>query len=191
MEAALGWLGDIIHFIIGLLPHIVIVRTTHAGVKFVMGDKVKVITHDNGMPILTFRGIRRTGIHFYWPLVTEYEQVPIKRQTTNLVQQYLVTSDGHTIGVSGIVVYRISNIRKLLTETWDHDDTIVDYSLAAIKEIICQNSLTYLMENGKEVDEVLTKKLRDELRQFGVKVIKATLSDLTPAIMIAQWGANG
>lgn len=198
MDAALGWLGDIIRALIRFIPQIILVRSTHAGIKFKYGCNVVPISHENGLllPTIKWRGTLpyisfiHTGLHIYWPLVTEYEVVPIKRQTTNLQVQYLLTSDLKTIGVSGILVYEIRDVVKLLTECFDYEDTIRDLTLAAVKEVVIQYSLEYIQESGKEMDIELTKTLREQLRAFGVKTIRVTLSDFSQCRMLGLWGVG-
>lgn len=198
MESAFGWLGEIFSTLLNFIPQIVIIRATHAGVKFKAGRTVKVLMPDNGifMPcwLLLFGWIpclwfMRTGVHFYWPVVTECEVVPVKRQTTNLSEQYLCTADKQTLGVGGILVYEVTDVEKLLTECFDYEDTIRDLSLTSIKSVVTSHSLATLLQKSDEVDKELTKTLKSELRMFGIKVIKATLSDLTPCRMLGLWGS--
>jgi regulator of protease activity HflC (stomatin/prohibitin superfamily) len=196
VEVALGWLGDIFRMILSFIPRIILVRTTHQGVKWKWGYNVCELNHDNGVRILKLRKHRipihfpRTGIHIYWPLVSEYEVVPIKRQTVNMVPQYLMTEDGQTVGVSGILVYEIGDVEKLLTECYDYDETIRDLSLATVKDIITANQLRYIQTHGKEIDKQLTLTLREQLRRFGVRTIRVTLSDFTKSRTIALWGSS-
>ena len=194
MEAALSWIGQIFDFLFSLLPTPIICRTTHEGVKFAAGDQVKVIRHDNGIlwPYMVKKWFpvrfRNCGIHFYWPLTTQYELVPIKRQTTNLVAQYLCTADNKTVGASGIFVYEVADVEKLLTECFDYEDTIRDIALSCIKSVIVQHDQQYLLENSDALDKELTKVLREQLRRFGIKTVRCTLTDFTQCKVLAHWG---
>jgi regulator of protease activity HflC (stomatin/prohibitin superfamily) len=124
METALGWLGDVFRFLLSLVPRLLIVRATHRAVKFARGKHARVL-----LP----------GLHFYWPLVTEVEIVPVIRQTVDLVPQYLTTADGAPVAVSGIVVYEVDDVLRLLTECFDYDAMIRSFSLAAIKRVVANN----------------------------------------------------
>jgi regulator of protease activity HflC (stomatin/prohibitin superfamily) len=194
MEAALGWLGDIVQAILMLFPRLLIVRTTHEAVKWVRGSKVVLMKHDNGMirifPLLVGR-VRRTGLHFYWPLVTEHEIVPIKRQTTNLDPQYLETRDGQMVGVSGVFIYEVVDTVALLTECYDYEDTIKDLALASIKKIIVDNDYAVIRQKPHEIDKKLTLQLRNDLKRFGIKTVRFTLSDCTRMFMLGAWGLGG
>jgi len=196
MESAFGWIGQLFSSLLDLIPSLLLIKTTHQGVKFRTGNRVIVLTCNNGiyfpyikligcLPVL---GFYRSGIHIYWPIVTECEIVPIKRQTTNLVEQYLCTKDGCAVGVSGILVYEVNDVEKLLTECYDYEDTIQDLALAAIKKVITSHSLEYLQKNHIDTDKELTLTLRKELNRFGIRTIRVTLSDLAPCKMIGIWG---
>lgn len=171
MEAAFGWLGDLMRAVMSLFPRILIVRKTHAGVKFAMGSRVRVM---------------HPGLHWVFPLLDEYEVVPVERQTANLDGQYLVTLDGRTIAVGGIVVYRVSCVESLLTNTWDYEDTINDFAMAAIKSVVTSHVMGDLL--GPGVDDQLRDRLAASLDHYGVEVIEFTLSDCSPCIVLANWG---
>lgn len=176
MDIALGWIGDVARWLLALIPRLLIVEATHAGVAFVWGKKIKPLP---------------PGLHFYWPVTTKVLIAPIKRQTANLDTQYLVTDDGRPVGVAGILVYEVSDIVKLLTECWDYEETIRDMAMAAIKDVVVSHALDELLEQSSELEEELEETLRPELEHFGINVIRLTLSDLAPAKVLAHWGWNG
>ena len=189
MDSAFGWLGQIINFFLSLLPSIFICEPTEEGVKFVYGSRIKLITHNNGLYMPSGFWFERTGIHVYWPIVTTQYLVPIKRQTINLVPQYLCTADNITVGVSSIVVYEVEDTIKLLTHCHDHDETIEDLALTVVKQVITENNFEFISSTA-DIDGELTEKLITELKPFGVKVIKCTLSDFTRCKVHAMLGMN-
>jgi regulator of protease activity HflC (stomatin/prohibitin superfamily) len=176
-------ISQFFNFIISFLPRYTIIKTTHAAVKFVMGNKVVVLTHENGIKLLNrkFR-IVNTGIHIYWPLVSEIIPWPTKRQTTRLEKQILTTKDGKTVIVTGIVVYEVDDVLKLLTNTWDHEDTIKDYATVIIQKSITGNNFDQI----KDIN--FTRPLRSNLRAFGVKVIRVNLCDFATGNPLLHMG---
>lgn len=195
METAFGWIGQIFGFILNLIPHIQLVNAVHEGVKFKSGRFIIPIKCDNGtwIPYLDFKSRKipalkwyRSGVHFYFPLVTECQVVPVKRQTTNLVVQNLLTKDSNRVSVSGILVFEVKDSVKLLTECWDYEDTIRDLCLTAIKKVVVSNNLEDLTD--VKMDKILTQQMRKELNPYGVAVIKMTLSDVVDCQMIGHIG---
>ena len=139
METAFAWLGEIMNWFGKWFPRLLIVRSTHAGVRFRHGKKPEAL-----MP----------GLRVYWPLVTEVDIIPTARQTHNLPTQALMTSDGKKVVVSGAVVYRIADVLATIARNWDVSDTLNDISMVAITQIVTTHSLQYLLEHlTNEVQE--------------------------------------
>ena len=178
MESAFTWLGDIIQWIGKLIPHIYIVRVTHAGVKFRHGKTAIEIT---------------PGVGWYWPIVTEVDIIPVARQTHNLPTQALMTNDGKKVVVSGVVVYKIKDIVKTMARNWDVSDTINDITMVAITHVITKHNFAYIMEHiCDDIQDKLTRETRSKLKQYGVQVFRTALTDFSTALVIKNiGGSNG
>lgn len=176
-------------FIVSFLPRYTIAKTTHKGAKFVRGNHVVELNSENGLKLPVFGGrylikFQNSGIHIYWPLVTEVIMVPIKRQTTKLDKQILTTKDNKTVLITGIVVYEVEDVLKLLTETWDYDDTIKDYSTVSIQKTITTN-------NFEDIHNInLNEELRKNLKPFGIKVIRVNLCDCATGRALLHMGLS-
>jgi len=66
VDKAFGWLGDIFQNLLKVIPALVIVPVTHAGIAFVHGHRIKEW---------------KPGLHIYWPVVTAYKTIAVVRQT--------------------------------------------------------------------------------------------------------------
>ena len=177
METAFAWLGEIMNWIGKWFPRLLIVRSTHAGVRFRHGKQPR--------PLLP-------GLRVYWPLVTEVDVIPTARQTHNLPTQALTTSDGKKVVVSGVVVYRIKDIVATMARNWDVSDTLNDISMVAITKIITTHTLEYLLQHlTDEVQEKLTRETRKKLRMYGVSVFWTAFTDFSECIVIKNISSNG
>jgi len=177
MDSAFAWLGDIIQWFGRWIPHLAIIRSTHAGVKFRHGKKAVA------MP---------PGLCFYWPLVTEIEIMPVARCTHNLPTQALMTKDGRKVVVSGVVVYKIKDIVAALARNWDVNDTINDITMCAITDVITKHDFKDIMEHiTSEIQMKLTKETRHKLRAYGVQVFRTALTDFSTALVIKNIGSHG
>jgi regulator of protease activity HflC (stomatin/prohibitin superfamily) len=165
MDTAFSWIGQIAEWLGRWIPQILIVRATHAGVKFVRGKRVKEM---------------RPGMHIYWPLTTEVSILPTARQTHNLVTQVMMTKDKHQVVVGGVVIYTITNIVDALSENWDVSDTIGDITQTALVAVITSWSLEDLISKiTTDLERELTVATRERLRPYGVKVHKCALTDFS------------
>ena len=110
MESAFAWLSQLIETFYRFIPHIIIIRATHAGVKWVRGKHIKPL-----MP----------GLHLYWPLTTEIEVLVTARQTLAIPDQVLTTKDGKKVTVKTLVVYKIRDVVQAIgKQNWDVDSTV-------------------------------------------------------------------
>ena len=176
MDSAFAWIGQIVEWFGKFIPRLAIVRSTHAGVRFRHGSIAKRLG---------------PGLHFYWPIVTEVDIMPVARQTHNLASQSLLTKDGKQVVVGGVVVYEIKDIVAALSKNWDISDTINDITMVAITEIITTHELDYLL--GHVTDEVqakLSQVTRKKLKPFGIRVYRAALTDFSTCMVVKNITGN-
>jgi regulator of protease activity HflC (stomatin/prohibitin superfamily) len=163
METAFAWLGQIFDAVLKFVPRIVIVRATHAGVRWRMGARV------HAMP---------PGLHVYWPLTTDIEVLVTARQTNNVPIQVLLTKDRVKLVAGAVVVFKIRDIVQAIGKNnWDVDTTVNDITQAALASVIAESTFDELLaglSNG-ELNIKLTQAVRKELRQFGVFVSRCKL----------------
>lgn len=163
---AFAWIGQIVEALGSLIPRIVLIRATHRGVRWRRGKVVKQMS---------------PGLHIYWPIITDVEQIVVARQTLNLPTQVLMTKDRHQIVVGCLVVYRIRDVVLAIGErNYDVDSTVSDVTQAAIVEVCSTRTLDQLQDGiSWEVEKALTRTTRKRLRQFGVYVQRCAVTDFS------------
>lgn len=174
MENAFSWLGEIIRWVGAFIPRLLIVRATERGVKWVHGKHVKAM---------------QPGLHFYWPVVTEYTIRVVARQTLNMPAQTLITKDKKQVVVAGMVVYNVNDIVKAIGEqSWDVDNTVGDLTQAAIVGVVTNTNFDELSKLDDQIIDKLTDATRKKLKKFGVYIEKCFLTDFctTQVIRIVQ-----
>ena len=174
MESAFSWFGQIIQWIGMFIPRLLIVRATERGVKWVCGKKVVAM-----LP----------GLHFYWPVVTEFTIRVVARQTLNMPAQTLITKDKKQVVVTGMVVYNVNDIVKAIGEqSWDVDNTVGDLAQAAIVSVVTTTNFDELSKLNDHMIDKLTNATRKKLKKFGVYIEKCFLTDFctTKVVRIVQ-----
>lgn len=175
MEAAFGWLGDIIAWIGDLFPRFTVVRKTHGGVAFVRGKHVKQV---------------KPGLVWWWPFWTELELYPLVRQSLNLASQTLTTKDGKSVTVGAVVVYTVEDPLTALTVQWDLAETVEDLSAAAVCDFVTDNDFEWINTNRTVCKRRLSKAVADVLAEYGVAVQGAWLTDFAQAKVISMVGSQ-
>jgi len=171
MEGALGWIGEGVRWLAKFIPRWEIIDTTHGGVKFVYGKNIKVVG---------------PGIHWWWPLVTQFNTYPTARQANTLPPQTLMTSDGQSVGVSALIVYEVEDIEPLVAHTFDPDNTIEDIAQAAVHDVLSQQTWDELRQGShtRTLHTTLRQEAQKGLKPFGVRVLRVSLVDLAPCYMV-------
>lgn len=171
MDAALGWLGTIVEALLQFIPRLKIIRATHEGVRWRRGKH----------PIRM-----KPGLHVWWPLTTEIEEIVIARQTINLAGQTLETKDNKQVVAETYCVYRIYDVVKAIGEkNYDVDSTICDITQAAVVEFVMSHTLEELKAGVSDSESRISKKLtaivRKRLRQYGVSILRCGFTDFATA----------
>lgn len=121
-------------------------------------------------------GLFGTGFHIVAPFYIEtvIKDVVVLR-VINLPAQSLTTRDGKTVVIGGVARASISDIRKATMDVDGVDGAVRDSCLGAIGEMVeeatWEDMLTPAFRDG------LLRRVRDEVREFGVKVRSVKLSD--------------
>lgn len=178
MEGAFAWLSDLIGWFGKFFPNYRIVRATHGAVKFIRGRVVHC----------------PPGFYVYWPVTTEWDTYPIARQAVVLRPQTLTTSDQKTIVIGCVLSYRVVDVLACLTKMFCPDETIEEISLGIANRVIASKTWQELQESHRSgaLDAELKREARKALRQYGVSVLSASITDLAPCkVLKLMTGAKG
>lgn len=115
------------------------------------------------------------GLSWKIPLVDDVYEVRKSVTTLNVKAQTLTTLDGKDIVISAVVKYNVENPRVYLIEVDDAIDAIGDLTQGKIKDLVCAKTWEDLRVMK---DEELTKLVRQEAKNWGIKVRFVTITDL-------------
>ena len=123
-----------------------------------------------------FRKVLNPGIHWKIPFIDKHDIRTVVTTTLTVSAQSITTSDGQTIVIKSVVKYNISNIRDLVLNVYDPVDAISDTTQAIIKEQITSRTWKQCADN--QLDNIITKKTRNEVKKWGIDIEKVTLTDI-------------
>lgn len=177
MDAALGWIGELVRVIASVFPRLVLVRKTEGAVKFVR-DKAKVIG---------------PGLHLWWPVTTEVVVQPVVRQVIELPAQTLLTSDRVAVVAGGVVIYKIDDLHAYLVDNYDAGESLVEAAQTGIRKAVVNMTLDDLQTHRATLDDRLTTAVRRAVDAFGVEVETARFTTFAPAsvLSLVRGGWNG
>lgn len=118
------------------------------------------------------------GIHWKWPFDIERAlSCCIVFDTIYIGPLSVTTKDDREIVVSGIVGFEICDIERFLLQTNGHRQVLEDSSYGAISQFIRHKTWAEL--RMIHLDKDLTRIVRQRAAQYGVRVKRVQVSDLT------------
>jgi len=166
LDRALGWIGEIFQTLLKLVPWLVIVPATHAGVAFVHGRRVKEW---------------KPGLHWYWPVATTYKLLMTVRQTQRIHSKVVMTKDMQSVIVGALVTYFVDDIVSAISQIADLPSDVIERSQGAILAEVSSTTLEDVQTDRMEFNRRLTAKTSQALNGYGVCVLQVQLTEFAPS----------
>lgn len=157
----MDFLNKILAMLLKWVPRIELIQPDEAGVRVTLGTIEKVLV---------------PGWYFYWPLIQEICFSTVTTQVVDLRPQSVFTKSGKNLTVSGIIKYKITDIRKAMLDVQDCDRSLQALSLGVLLHIL---STTIDVEDlpPDEIGDQVLKVIREEATGWGLKIQKVYISD--------------
>jgi len=169
-------IAEILEWIMKVVPRIVIIEPYRKGVRVRWGKYVKILNK---------------GLYVYWPVTTMITPLVTVRQTINLPNQYVVSSDGKPFGASGVVVYRVLNAEKALYETHNIDIAIGDVAMCGIRNALSKVDSDTILKDRNSYEDNLMIEVRDQTKDWGIKIMKVSLMSIVPVRVLGLMSSDG
>jgi regulator of protease activity HflC (stomatin/prohibitin superfamily) len=153
--------GQAVEAVVSVCPRLYFVRKTHGAVVFRPGGKTRELA---------------PGLHWYWPLTSQVEEIVTARQTHSLCSQTITTKDGAKLTASAVLVYRVTDVTAALVQCYDVAEAIEDVVLSAVAETLANRR--HAPGLLARTERPLTGLARARLAPFGVHVLRCCLVDL-------------
>jgi regulator of protease activity HflC (stomatin/prohibitin superfamily) len=156
-------LGNWMDALLRIVPRLVVIRSTHRGVLWILGRWVVQLS---------------PGIWPWWPLVMGLEVVPIVAQPQDLYEKPSLTKDLESVTYDGTVVYRVADPVLAMTSCDSVPNIVQAMATPEIRAAINQRTLLQVvvaLVEG-ELQEELTNAIRDRLSPYGVEVVEVQVT---------------
>lgn len=134
--------------------------------------------YDMGV-VLRFGVYNRTvgpGLHLIAPFgIEESLEDTVVRTTSYLETQTVTSSDGKSVNITGILVYKIGNIKRWLLEVDDAEDALHDMTYGIISELAETKTWQQIMKPA--FMEEVTELVQEEAISWGARVVAVKLAD--------------
>ena len=177
MDAALGWIGEIIEWLGQWVPRWLVITPQDRAIKFVRGKKTRVL---------------EPGVRWYWPPFTEVDgPFPVTWQPMATSTLHLMDKDNTPVSAQGFIVFRVVDPVKYRVDHHAAEDCIDDVVGAAIRDVITSKSVKEVQGNHRRTtDTALTRTAAQALEDFGVEVRHVRLTTFTTTKMVSMLGEH-
>jgi regulator of protease activity HflC (stomatin/prohibitin superfamily) len=154
----------LIEFLLNIIEDIMpvfFVKQYNNGILLRMGKFVRVV---------------KPGVVFKIPFLDKVEITTIVTTTLSVPTQSVITKDKKQLVVKSVVKYKIADVELFMLNVYDSTDAISDITQAIIKEQISLRTFEECTDN--DFDNTVTKKLRVEMKKWGIEVDRVTLTDI-------------
>ena len=122
----------------------------------------------------------KAGLHWYWPIVTQYKLMAIVRQTQMIRSKVVMTKDLKTVIVGALVTYYVDDIVAALATIADLPSDIMERSMEAILTEVSKQTLTDTQGDRAGFNRALTERVSEALSGYGMHVLQAQLTEFAP-----------
>ncbi len=128
----------------------------------------------------TFSRVLEPGVRFVIPLAEKVVHVDTLRERfLDIKPQEVITQDGLTILVDAVVYWKILDIKKAYYEIENIEDAFVSIVLTNIRSEISELKAKDTSSSKKSIDKTLLKRLDETTSNWGVKVIRVEVQNIT------------
>jgi len=126
-----------------------------------------------------FKRVLEPGFHWVIPFVDYAIVQTVVANTMRLLPQNLTTADDQAIAVTGIITFKIVDVRAFLIDVEGGTEAIADTTYGALAEWVASSTLADVRDPSKWAR--LETKIRRAAKDYGIDVLRFKLSDCVKA----------
>lgn len=146
----MNWIKDTIEYVTNLVKIWVIIQPWEAGVRVRMGKSSKTLG---------------PGIYFRLPYIDSVYVQPIRLRVVQNPVQTITTKDNHTVTVTVVAGYSITDIQRLYKTLHAPDSTLSNITLGKVSDYVSTHNLSDI--TTKDIEKALISGRDNE--DYGVK----------------------
>lgn len=152
----------------------VVVLTIASIVKFVRQQDTLVVER-----LGRYNRTLTAGINIVWPIVERIAyEFDLREQVIDVPAQEAITKDNATVGIDGILYYKIVNARDAAYGSQNIARAIVSLAQTTMRSTIGSMELDKTFENRAEINEKVVKAVAEAAQLWGASVTRYEIKDI-------------
>jgi regulator of protease activity HflC (stomatin/prohibitin superfamily) len=144
--------------------------------------------YERGVVLRCGKYHRTIGPGLRWIVPFGFEQVlydNVVPTTTNLGVQSLHTRDDKHINIQCGLLWKITDIKKILLEVEDADDVLTDAATGQLSDMVADNDWDSIRQ--PDFAKRLKSRIQGQAREWGIRVMRVYISDCSRTRAIRLW----
>jgi regulator of protease activity HflC (stomatin/prohibitin superfamily) len=166
------------------MSSIVLFIAAAALMAFIISMSVKIVPQQNAFIIERFgkfTGSLEAGLHFLIPFVDRVAyRINLQETPIETDRQEAITRDNVVVTLDGVLYFRVTNAQQAAYNTSDFEAAIELLAQTALRSEVGKRELDKLLEDRVNINTAVVGVLDEASRQWGVKVLRYEVRDLTP-----------
>ncbi len=167
-----------------MIPFIIFLVIFFGILIFLIYNSIKVVSQSEVYVIERlgkFHKIADAGLTFIIPFVDRIRfVVSLKQQTLDVQPQEVITKDNVTIKINTVVFYKVVDPAKAVYEIRSLKKSIEYLAITTTRDIVGKLDLDATFSSRDLINEQLKMVLNDATSQWGCKVERVEIQDITP-----------
>ncbi|MDX2175742.1 MAG: SPFH domain-containing protein [Candidatus Sumerlaeia bacterium] len=155
--------------VLGLVLGVIIVRMIHIAAQWERGVQLR---------LGKLMAVREPGLIMIFPVIDHLEIVDTRVQTLEIPRQRVITRDNVPVSVNGVLYFKINDVRVALTSVQDYKFGILNYSMAALRDVIGRLTLDELLAERDQIQKEIETAIEKQSAAWGLSVEALRLQDI-------------
>lgn len=125
-----------------------------------------------------YSGTRDPGLTIIVPVIQTIRKVDMRIKTADIPRQEVMTRDNIPILVNAVVYFKVNNPEAVIIEIEDHIFAVRQYTQAALRDVIGNSEMDFVLTEREEVAESIKAIVDAETSGWGVDVESIKIQEI-------------
>ena len=117
-----------------------------------------------------FSNIKDPGLNFVFPVLQRMRKVDMRIKTAEVPRQEVITKDNIPVLVNAVVYFKVVDPKTVIVEIEDYMFAIRQYTQAALRDVIGNNDLDFVLQEREAVAGSIREIVDSETSAWGLDV---------------------
>ena len=165
--------------LLGILESFLCIPALIIGVLIIAGIRI-VNQWEVGLQFRLGRFIKtlHPGLRIIIPFIDSVIKVDTRIQTVDIPKQEVITRDNVSVMINGVVYFKVEDPEKAVIKIRNYRYAVAQYSQTALRDVIGEAELDYLLTNREQVAEKIKAIVDRETSEWGIDIASIKIQDI-------------